>query len=822
MKLLPLTSMLLLSGTLAFAESDALRSSPPYQTALQAVAHGVPAVAVVKLEELLRSELNAEDREQVTLTFARALLDAGDFDKVLLSLDKLAAPAGSEAAFLRASALVGLQRWTEAWSLFRQITAETDSPLFVSATLGVAECLRAMGKPGEAIALLESTESDKRFGNAAKLLLADIFLQQREGAKCETLLKEIKAVGSAEERTVEYLQAQSALFQRRFETALTAFEKVISQPRGVPESVFAGATLGVAEARARLKGPESADDVIEEFIRQHPTSRFLSSMFRKLDEFYAREENPQQTELRKWAESPPQSRAAMAVYYLAQVHARAKNWDETLATLNGFGDKFPGDPLFAEAALLRGAILVADGRAAEATQEFEAAMRAAKDKKTLARVEFAAAEAHFKRGEFVLAATYFRNAAQHSAHLRENAIFNAALAWLNQGSYEQFSEAYNELVRLSPGSSDRKRLMLEEGLSQARTRNARAEATLGRFLTEWPDHPRSAEARIALAEIAFLRKPADLTAAHEYLRAANETAPANPETTERGEYLAIFVADAAKDRSDDLVIAACQAFIKKWPGSAFLSDVRMKLGEIYFRRQDFAGAQTQFELIARESPGSPYAESATFLAGRAAMNSMNTENQDQALKLFEEVARFNASLKPYARQEQAVLKSRLGDEEEAIILYDDILNGRPEGAVLFPALCGKGDSLFRLGNKDAKYFEQGATVYADLAQRADGALTWRNQALYKKGKCYEKLGRSADALAAFYDVLDATPGENVEPEYFWYYKSGFDAARLLESEAEWKPAIAIYEKMSLRPGPRADEAKNRANQLRLEHFIWAD
>ena len=63
-------------------------------------------------------------------------------------------------------------------------------------------------------------------------------------------------------------------------------------------------------------------------------------------------------------------------------------------------------------------------------------------------------------------------------------------------------------------------------------------------------------------------------------------------------------------------------------------------------------------------------------------------------------------------------------------------------------------------------------------------------------------------------------GTDKPTEYFWFYKAGFDACRLSESREQWKTAIAIYQKMAAMEGPRAEEAKERMTQLRMEHFIW--
>jgi tetratricopeptide (TPR) repeat protein len=109
-------------------------------------------------------------------------------------------------------------------------------------------------------------------------------------------------------------------------------------------------------------------------------------------------------------------------------------------------------------------------------------------------------------------------------------------------------------------------------------------------------------------------------------------------------------------------------------------------------------------------------------------------------------------------------------------------------------------------------------VYDFLAALPEVTPTWRNQALYKKGRALEQLKRQPEAMTAYYDVLEKSAAEG--REFFWYYKAGFDAAALFEKQEDWKSAIGIYQKMAQLPGPRAGEAKARLSQLRLERFIW--
>ena len=77
------------------------------------------------------------------------------------------------------------------------------------------------------------------------------------------------------------------------------------------------------------------------------------------------------------------------------------------------------------------------------------------------------------------------------------------------------------------------------------------------------------------------------------------------------------------------------------------------------------------------------------------------------------------------------------------------------------------------------------------------------------------------------DRLAGDPIKNIKEtlfgrqrEFFWYYKAGFNAARLLEDDSKWQPAAVVYQKLVSAGGTRSDEAKSRLSRLRLEHFLW--
>jgi hypothetical protein len=173
-----------------------------------------------------------------------------------------------------------------------------------------------------------------------------------------------------------------------------------------------------------------------------------------------------------------------------------------------------------------------------------------------------------------------------------------------------------------------------------------------------------------------------------------------------------------------------------------------------------------------------------------------------------------------ARNQEALIERKLGKSQDALLVYDEVLKNDAKPSEKREALCGKGDIYFDLSGSDPKNFDRAIEAYDALAKDAHDPGHWRNQALFKKGLCLEKKADRAGALSIFYEVLETPTRPDKTPEFFWFYKAGFNAARLLEDDSKWTSAAAIYEKLVSAVGPRSDEAKARLNRLRLEHFLW--
>src|SRR5207302_4966609 len=150
--------------------------------------------------------------------------------------------------------------------------------------------------------------------------------------------------------------------------------------------------------------------------------------------------------------------------------------------------------------------------------------------------------------------------------------------------------------------------------------------------------------------------------------------------------------------------------------------VRMKLAELYYRHQDFANAQTQFEIIAQQNPDDSLAERALFFAGESARSSMGEHSLDRAIDLFDQVVQRNGAMRWAARNEQAVIERKLGKPKDALALYDEVLKSDTAASEKREALCGKGDIFFEAGATDPSSYQRAIEAYDELAADKEGSI----------------------------------------------------------------------------------------------------
>lgn len=784
----------------------------------RALAEGIPQVAIAKIQSALAGNIAGSDVEKAKWLLAEAQLAAGHADDANATLATLPERPESEAILLRANAQAAAGNWSEALPHYQTVAARANAPL--AAAVGEVECLQALGRTAEAVALLENLLKKGASPVSLQLRLASLYIENDRATDARKALKNAHPSEPSEVKLESYLQARIFLLEKNPKAALGLLEPLLTEKLGMSQNLVAAATLADAEARLALSGPDAAEKVLESFIRQSPDSPHLELLFRRLDQVYALDTNPTEGALHGFFNDAPPRTAGLAQFYVTRMQLREKRYERAQKSLDIFLKKFPEHELTPYALKMEADLHLQAGNLTAAEHSLEAASRTATSEQTRAEFALNTALINLRQGEFVRAATRLKEA-ESFPRLKQTAAYDAALGWLMQQNYRRFREELASFAAEFQTPMLIGQLRLEEGLVQARNNQDEASGTLKAFLRDYPNHPRKSEAQIAMAELAFEHQ--NYGEAETILIALNENgAPA--ETEEQAAYLAVFLAEKKSQPSD--VVRLAKEFVGKYPKSAEVTEVRMKLGQVYFAQEDYLKAQEQFEGIAASDPNGSYAEMALFLAGQCGMRMINTDALNHAVELFDNVAERKGPMETRARLQEAIIKNKLGAEDDAVKIYDTILSASAlDPEVRYAAQIGKGDNLVALAQDQKRPETARQTALNDAIQSYQGVLVtrdappeWSNQAAYKKGKALLQLGRNDEALVEFYDVLNRnTEGSR---ETFWYAKAGFDAAALLEAKQNWKNAVAVYEKMAQIPGQHVAQARQRVKTLRLEHRLW--
>jgi TolA-binding protein len=785
--------------------------------AARPLSDGVPEVAAVRLRNLLNQNLSESDWRAIAEKLLEAMVASNQVDEAWNLLADPRLRQSLAANFWRAQLLASSHREAEALSVYQQIATDQKSSLRSDAEFGAAEMLRALGRTDQALRSYSELFRDANWSIRAQLRAAELYLDKADGLNARRVLDRVQPVTTAEKRERHFLRGRLEMILHRPDRAITIFQSVLKHPEEATHETLTGALFALADAHLQLNTPETGDDALENFIEHRPADVDLARIFAKLDELYRAEKKPPRAELERWTHDPAQPRRALAQWYLARFDLRLGRRDRALEYFSALRRSHPPMAVLASAYLEFARLQLEEGHHDEALAILNEAKALRPEPPVLDRIELLAGQIKYRAKQFDQAIVDFERIGHSESTLASAGIYNAALSWLQKGDEAQFLANAQEFGKKTKDEKSAGDLRLAAGLTEAAKGDPRAGDSLRAFLREFPKSDRASEAWVALAELAFHAVPPRMDEVRNDLAKAMQEKP-TAAAQEHAEYLAIWLEDALPG-NEAKVIALAKKFIQEHESSILVSSARMKLGELYYRAQDFANAETQFELLTEQNPNNPLTERALFFAGEAAMASMAAQSLDRAIALFDRVVQMNGGLKWAARIEQATIERKLGKPQDALALYEEVLNGAARPAEKREAMCGKGDVLFELAANDPQNYQRAIDAYDKLASDRDVPAHWRNQALFKKGLCLEKKADSSGALASFYAVLEEGMRPERPREFFWFYKAGFNAGQLLEADAKWESAAAVYEKLAAAGGARSDEAKQRLDRIRLEHFL---
>ena len=474
---------------------------------------------------------------------------------------------------------------------------------------GASRTRRGAARPRpahEAMAVLESFVREHPRAITSRLRLAGLLIESgQKPSRAQSLLAGIHAAAAGRSELAPLSRGRLLLLEKKPVEALAIFEEL---------SDDAGASHGESARCRDARDDRGAGDLerlrsrrsrAREFIWKYPDSAFLEAVFRRLDQIYAQREKSAGKRTAKVGGGPEARRARAGALTSRGCSCAAANWSVPRSRSDAFLARLPGASAAAARASDAGRMFSVNADVSpRRMRALEAAERRAGDEELRAEIELRTrALLHSQQGEYLLAANHFeaRRAALPEA---------AADRDLRRGAGDPAPEELRPLFRAVPRAQ---RALPESPLARRsaargrpRCRRARAiRAPRRRCSFSSSTFPSIDAAGRSPAGARGTGLPGWRSAGGGALSRKPRTQPPRTPETRRARGLSRDLSRRSKKspRRDEASSSWRGNSSSAIPHSPLLPEVRMKLGQVYFRNErQLANAETQFATLAQETP----------------------------------------------------------------------------------------------------------------------------------------------------------------------------------------------------------------------------
>lgn len=824
-----------------------VQQSTEFLAAKKCISEYLPDRAIPKIEALLtRPDLDNTAKASLLTLLGEAQVRAGLSGTALKTLDNKSLREFSPAHLWRSYALVELGRYRDAIGELEKIDRRA---MLENAHLQIGKLKLALGDLEPAQEKLEPllASEDPSILRETTLQLISLALSQNRLDDATRLLEELDSNTPTEEALARYLEGRLQLAKGNRLPAVGAFQTLLNDPgirKTLPAALFHESTLALADSLALDGNEASAVTSLLETLEKYPDSPKLEAIFNRLRKWSQKSDPtvliktltkwvpalPKEpaspdatTEVPESANTPtppaPSRRTLHALGFLAGFHL---NSDEVELRRKGRLRSAqlqkispPDSPVVSRSLLELGILEMKEERYPEALAIFSKLAESNATPLVRAYAKALAANVNFIIEEPAKASQLFLEAEDLAREIRESEL--SSVAALNAGITlltTSRSKELDEITRNLDSPEARSFLILERGLFLSTRRDPAARDFLLSFLTNFPNNPRTPEASLALAESAVFTPPFDRPLAEKYITPLKFDLESSP-ILEARRILVLLALNTSTQQA--------QNFLNRAPKHPLAPRIMFQLGQTYRNPGEEDGkepgkANLQFELLIEKYPESEFADAARYFSAITSI-ALKTESADKkAIAHFRDLIAKKGVLANEAAINLSSLLIERDQQEAALIEISRFLKD--------PKLPESDQRRFLILGADAANqigrHEQAIEFHESLLKVKDLPVSTRNRANYIRGQALEKLGRTVDALNAYYEVINRNfdPDQSTSLEWKWFDKCGFGALDLLEKEKRWKAAIQLAEKLSRSGSPRAEDARESAERIGLEQFIY--
>jgi len=693
-------------------------------------AAGQPADAVKAYRSYLAAYSQMPSAVWARAGLAQALLDQGEFNaardeaKQIGSLDKSGALALPTALALR--------RWIaekgkaeDARALDSELVAMTLEPGVRAWVLLLSgDLARRSGNAGEARDLLEvvrAAPAAPPVKQQAELSIAQLDFAAREFAQSQTTAETLLSQPLAEDARAAalVLSAEAAYWAKRYDAAVAAYTRFLSDFSSRPEVPAVGFALGWAEFRRDKL--DAARERWAAFATEAPSDPNAALALLLAAELAAKAGDQGEARAlldRVAGQYPGTEQAEVARLNRAILAVNAGRSADALAELGRIGPRGASSPALGRARVVKGLALIVGKRGPAAEPDLRAALGQGDD----AIAHLGLGVVAFERAQWDAAAREFTEARDGGwGKIASAAEYGLAATAFNQGKAADFKKIATELLA-GPNDAGTPSLLLGmEAVAVEEKRWPEARTAVVRLVDQFPRHEATPGALASLGAAAG--ENGEWPLAREMYQTLATRYPATPARQGGrlvlGEALLRTGAPADARRELEAFVASAA------PGDSRRGRALSLLGEAQVAAGDKSGAAQTYTRFASEYPGGKEAPNALLGAGRL----LQTEGKwDQAKPLLDRAVKDgDSAIAAEAAFELGEGLRAAGEHEQAAEAYMTAAYVAPDSVWARRALLGAGRSFEAAKQNGAavivyKKLLASSSVEPDLAAAARSGL----------------------------------------------------------------------------------------------------
>ena len=460
-----------------------------------------------------------------------------------------------------------------------------------------------------------------------------------------------------------------------------------------------------------------------------------------------------------------------------------------------------------------------------AKEKFEYISNNAIDDKTKGEGRFWLAELLYIQGKYSEAAKAFKEVASKFNFWSEQALFKQIKSLMNISDFKQALSVIDAFLKKYPKSELKPEIIFLKGLAlKSIKKYTEASDVFKKFADSYPDHEYAPRALFELATITLEHgKTQDAIIAYTKLIKKYPKDKLVPNALYR-RMNACFWCGFSRKGADD-----ADKLLNLYPKSPFTVFAGYALVDYHIKDSRFEHAVSVLNKMLNLYKNNKNL-SASIMYDIADTRFKQGE-LTMALNALDEISeKFNdTDIMGESLLLRGDILSSKGEYEQAVPFFTLAAKNRPNSILEVSALGRLGDDYFALGSKtpDGTNYMKAASFYKKVLESNHLTPRFRDQALYKLGRCEELIGDKGKAISKFREAvynyeLDAEAGRSDAAASIWFVKSALAAARLyLEKDTPEaaEAAIAIY-KTLIKVGvePKSD-FKQKISEIRTKYKL---